>query len=199
MIKMKPCFSIIITWMFCSAAFAFAESGTEYEYHLLATNRTSTMQKEMTESASHGYRFKTVMGGETSFGGSQVTVIMEREYDNIQLGRFKYRLLATNKTSTMQKELQSAADQGFFYCGQTIFSSTFGGEEVVVILERDRETADKESWEYLLLGTNKTSTMQKELEKAASDGFEVTGMTIGNTSFGGNELVTILRRPAAKR
>ena len=199
MSKIKLRLAPAFMWILCCSAFTFVEGSTEYEYHLLAASRTSTMQKEMTESASHGYRFKTVMGGETSFGGSQVTVIMEREYDNIRPGRFQYQLLATSKTSTMQKELQSAADKGFLYCGQTIFTSAFGGEEIVVILERDREVADKESWEYLLLGTNKTSTMQKELAKAAAEGFEVAGMTLGNTAFGGNELVTILRRPATKR
>lgn len=171
----------------------------KYEYHLLATNKTSTMEKEMAESASHGYRFKAVMGGETSFGGSEVVVIMERDSNNLQPGRFQYRLLATNKTSTMQKELQAEADAGYHYCGQTVFNSTFGGEEVVVILESDRDAEDKLSWEYRLLGTNQTSTMQKELMQAAEEGFEVTGMTVGSTTFGGSELVTIMKRKAASQ
>ena len=172
-----------------------SQPAIKYEYHLLATNRTSTMEKEMNESASHGYRMKTVMGGETSFGGSEVTVIMERDYNDVRPGRFQYRLLATSRTSTMQRELQDAADQGFHYRGQTIFSSTFGGEEVIVILEKDGEENSGLRWEYLLLGTNRTSTMQKELSQAAADGFAVAGMTLGNTAFGGNELVTIMRRP----
>jgi len=181
-------------FVICISIPGLAEAGAEYEYHLLATNRTSTMQKEMNESAGHGYRMKTVMGGETSFGGSEVTVIMERQYDEIRPGRFQYQLLATSRTSTMQKELQEAADQGFNYRGQTIFNSTFGGEEVVVILEKDREAGARDRWEYLLLGTNRTSTMQKELSEAASRGFEVAGMTLGDTAFGGRELVTILKR-----
>ena len=52
-------------------------------------------------------------------------------------GRFEYRLLATSKTSTMQKELQEAADAGFEFIGQTVFESMFGGKEVAAILERD--------------------------------------------------------------
>ena len=36
--------------------------------------------------------------------------------------------------------------------------------------------------------------MQKELSEAASRGFEVAGMTLGDTAFGGRELVTILKR-----
>jgi len=67
----------------------------------------------------------------------------------------------------------------------------------VVILERDRDAEDQLSWEYRLLGANKTSTMQKELAQATEEGFEVTGLTVGSTTFGGNELVTILKRKAA--
>lgn len=72
------------------------------EYRVLATNKTSTMQKEMQEASEAGFRFGGVMGGETALGGSEVVVIMVRAGD---AGRFQYRLLATNKTSTMQKEM----------------------------------------------------------------------------------------------
>jgi hypothetical protein len=48
----------------------------------------------------------------------------------------EYRVLATNRTSTMQKEMQAAGDQGYEYAGQTVVKTEFGGEEVVCILER---------------------------------------------------------------
>ena len=34
------------------------------DYRVLATEKTSTMQKELNEAGAAGYRFKTVMGGE---------------------------------------------------------------------------------------------------------------------------------------
>jgi hypothetical protein len=108
--------------------------------------------------------------------------------------RYEYRLLATTKTSTMQRELQEAATAGFEYRGQSVFSSTFGGKEVVVILERDREAASKGRWEYRLLATSKTSTMQRELSESGAAGFEYVGMTVASTAMGGSELVTITRR-----
>lgn len=164
------------------------------EYRLLATNKTSTMQKEMNQAADAGFRFGGVMGGETAFGGSEVVVVMHRDPANEQRERFQYRLFATNKTSTMQKEMQQAGDDGYEYKGQTVFGSTFGGREVVVILERDRE-AEKLAWEYKLLATNKTATMQKELIEAGEAGFAFVGVTVAETSFGGKEVVSILRRP----
>jgi len=161
---------------------------------LLATNKTSTMNKEMNQASEAGFRFGGVMGGETAFGGSEVVIVMQKDPANEQRERFQYRLLATNKTSTMQKEMQQAGDDGYEYKGQTIFSSTFGGREVVVILERDRE-AEKMAWEYKLLATSKTATMQKELIEAGEAGFAFVGVTVAETSLGGKEVVSILRRP----
>lgn len=166
------------------------------EFRLLATNKTSTMQKEMNEAANAGYHFEGTMGGETSFGGSEVVVIMSRDAA-AQRERYEYKLLATNKTSTMQKELQQAGNAGFEFKGQSVYSSTFGGKEVVVILERDSEAGLKQ-WEYKLLATKKTSTMQKELDEAGAEGFMFVGVTVGETAIGGKEVVSILRRPAAK-
>ena len=68
------------------------------------------MQKEMNDAAASGFRYGGVMGGETTFGGSEVVVVMTK--GGPASGRFEYRLLATSKTSTMQREMQDAADAG---------------------------------------------------------------------------------------
>lgn len=167
---------------------------TTYEYNVLATSKTSTMEKEMNEAAAAGFRFASVMGGETSFGGSEVVTVMQRTSETDASGRYQYKLLATSKTSTMQKELQEAGDEGYTYCGQTVFSSAFGGDEVVLILERDREDESAGYFEYSLLATKKTSTMQKELSEAGDSGFRLVGMTVSKTAFGGSELVSILQK-----
>ena len=167
-----------------------AAAQTPVGYRVLATNKTSTMEKEMQEAAEAGFRFGGVMGGETALGGSEVVVIMVRSGES---GRFDYRLLATNKTSTMQKEMQEAGDAGFEYRGQTVFKSMFGGREVVTILERAPETKVIR-YEYRLLATKKTSTMQKELAEAGEAGYEFVGMTVAKTLVGGDEVVAILRR-----
>ncbi len=161
-------------------------------YRLLATNKTSTMEKELNEAADAGYRFEKAMGGSSAFGGSEVVAIMSRDKDGDGRAGFAYKLLATNKTSTMQKELQAAGDEGFEYRDQTVFNTAFGGDEIVVILERKRDS--RVHYEYKLLATNKTSTMEKELQEAASTGFQFVGVTVSKTAFGGREVVTILRR-----
>jgi hypothetical protein len=165
----------------------------EFEYKLLATNRTSTMEKEMNEAAGAGYHFAEVISGATFFGGGEALVVMARAKTKDHKTFYEYKLLATSKTSTMQKELQEAGDAGFEHRGQSVFKKTFG-TEVMVILERDREAKPK-LWEYKLLATKKTSTMQKEIMEAAAAGYQFVGFSSGETAFGGNEVVTIMRRP----
>ena len=167
----------------------------QQDYRVLATNKTSTMEKEMNEAAEAGYSFKGVMGGETGFGGNEVVVVMAKANSSAQADRKQYKLLATSKTSTMQKEIQQAGDEGFVYLSQTVFSSTFGGEEVSVILEKNLDQPAQQ-FEYKLLATSKTSTMQKELLEAGKQGFQFLGMTVGKTSFGGSEIVSFLRKTA---
>ena len=165
----------------------------EFEYKLLATSKTSTMEKEINEAAQQGYVFASTMGGETSFGGNESVVVMVKE--GIPSGLKEYKLLATRKTSTMQKELTQAGAEGFQYSGLTVFDTTFGGSEVCVILHRD-PASPPQLFEYRLLATSKTSTMQKELTQAGEAGFKLMGMVVGETSFGGDEVVSILARKA---
>ena len=110
---------------------AIGEEG-RYEYKLLATSKTSTMEKELNQAASAGFRFEGVMGGETSFGGKEVVSILGRPVGGGE-GGLEYKLLATNKTSTMQKEMAEAA---FVFKGVTVGQTAFGGREVVIITER---------------------------------------------------------------
>jgi hypothetical protein len=182
---------LVVALAASSTATAVAGADT-VEYRVLATNKTSTMEKEMRDAASAGFRFGGTMGGDTAFGGNEVVVVMTKAGGGAQ--RYEYRLLATTKTSTMQRELEEAAAAGFQYRGQSVFASMFGGKEVVVILERDREASSKDRWEYRLLATSKTSTMQRELSDTGAQGFEYVGMTVASTAMGGNELVTITRR-----
>jgi hypothetical protein len=163
---------------------------TTYEYRVLATSKTSTLEKELNEAADAGFRFSFVMGGETAIGGSEGVAVLTKTGSG---GKFAYKLLATSKTSTMQKELQEASDAGFEYRGQTVFKSTFGGDEVVCILERDK-AATPHKFDYKLVATTKTSTLEKELREAGAAGYEVMGMTVSKTVIGGKELVAITRR-----
>jgi hypothetical protein len=161
-------------------------------YKVLATSKTSTMQKEMQQAGEAGFRFLAVMGGETAMGGKEVVVLMERTSEPST--RYEYRLLATSKTSTLQKELQEAADAGWHAVGQTVFESLMGGKETAGILERNPDAPSTLRYDYKLIATSKTSTLEKELREAAEHGYEAVGFTVGKTALGGGELVVITRK-----
>ena len=161
-------------------------------YRVLATNKTSTMQKEMQQAGDAGFHFVAVMGGETAVGGKETVVIMERSPEDTT--KYSYRLLATSKTSTLEKELRDAARDAFNVVGQTVFESMLGGKESAAIVEK-RSTDTEPRFEYRLIATSKTSTLQKELQDLADQGFRALGMTVGKTAVGGNEIVVIARRP----
>lgn len=175
-----------------------AQDTTRYEYQLLATNRTSTMEKELNVMAQQGFRFSDVMGGETAFGLKETVVVMQKPAGSPSQPLYEYKLLATNKTSTMEKEMNVMGKKGFAYSGQTIFPTMFRGREVVVIMERpvDRPPV---FYSYKLLATYKTSTMNKELNEVGTEGYVMKGLTVAKTMFGGPEVVSILARVEENR
>jgi hypothetical protein len=191
---MRPtCLKFALVALVCFGGVLNAADNATYQYRLLATSRTSTMEKELNEAADAGFVFSSVMGGETGIGGKEVVVVMTKKAGGAPSEGRKYKLLATSRTSTMQKELQQAADKGFDYCGQTVFQSAFGGKEVSVILESS-PSAPKRRIEFKLLATSMTSTMDKELNEAGAAGFEFIDVMVGGTALGGKEVISILRR-----
>ncbi|MBI4876614.1 MAG: hypothetical protein HY822_18415 [Acidobacteria bacterium] len=171
---------------------AAAAQAQRYDYRLLATSRTSTMEKEMNQAAETGYTFGDAMGGESAMGGKEVIVVMVKNLD-APAPRRRYKLVATSRTGTLQKELQQAGDEGFQYCAQTVFQSAIAGREVAVILEHSGDSQAKRI-EFKLLATNRTSTMEKELRQAGEAGFKFLGVVVGKTAFGGSEVISILQK-----
>ena len=104
-----------------------------------------------------------------------------------------YKLLATNKTKTVRKEMNEAATLGYRFSA-TMAGETLGGREVVVVMSKPANTPAAQLYEYELLATNKTSTMQKELRQAGAEGFRYCGQSVAKTTFGGQEVIVILER-----
>ena len=103
------------------------------KFLLLATSRTGTMEKELNDAGALGYRFAGTQGGETAFGGREVVVIMTLDPEG---RRYRYFLLATSRTGTMQKEMNEAPPE-YEFAGMTVFESRFGGREAAVILQAE--------------------------------------------------------------
>ncbi len=168
--------SVIITTMLIFAAVSIClgqdqkPDAENLQYKLLATTRTSTMQKEIDETAAKGYRI--IVGSPTS--GSEMALFLSR--DGTVKEPYKYKLLATTRTGTMQKELNETAAQGYRLIPSTMIAKNqlLGGAEIVMIMEHPPRT-DKQ-YEYKLLATSRTSTLQKEVTEAKNSGYVIVGM-----------------------
>jgi hypothetical protein len=138
-----------------SAAQTKPKINTEYKYLL-------------DEAAALGYR--VIVGSPTA--GSEMVLLLERQPDSAK--RYQYKLLATSRTSTMEKELNEAAREGYRLMPSTMISKEgMLSVEIVCVLER---APAEERYEYKLLATNLTSTMQKEITEAMAAAYEVVGM-----------------------
>ena len=137
---------------------------------LLATSRTGTMQRELDEAAAAGYRILT--GSPTS--GDEIAVILEKVVT--PPNTYQYLLLATTLTGTMQREIDEAASKGFRLLPATMVSKTgfWGDQEILMIMEKSPNSSRR--YQYMLLATVFTSTLQAEMSEAVAYGYEVVGM-----------------------
>ncbi|MFN2500646.1 MAG: hypothetical protein ABR530_01395 [Pyrinomonadaceae bacterium] len=168
--KFKLVETVILFLLAVSVSFGQKTETENLQYKLLATTKTSTMQKEINETAVQGYRI--LVGAPTS--GSEMALFLSR--DGTVAEPYQYKLLATTRTSTMQKELNEAAEAGYRLIPSTMIPKKdfFGGVEIVMIMERPPRP-DKR-YTYRLLATTRTSTLQKEVTDAKNDGFKIVGM-----------------------
>ena len=100
----------------------------------------------------------------------------------------KYLLLATNRTGTMEDELNEAGARGYRFAGTQGGQTVFGGDEAVVIMTLDPEGR---RFRYILLATNRTGTMQREMNQAPPE-YAFVGMTVFSSTFGGRQTAVIL-------
>src|SRR5262245_9536024 len=94
----------------------------------------------------------------------------------------QYLVLATNRTSTMQTELDIAAKQGF-----RVVSGMAGDDEIIYLLERVPQPA--EPYRYRLLATERTSTMEGELNMWGRAGYRFLPQT---TLHKGSEIILLM-------
>ena len=90
------------------------------------------MEEELNEAGADGYRFVGIQGGITEFGGEELVSVLQRDPTG---QRFRYRLLATSATSTLDRELNELDGSEYTLVGMTLYVREFEGSEVISILE----------------------------------------------------------------
>ena len=153
-------------------------ASNKIEYKFLATKKVATMEEEMNAAAKEGFRYHSSSPG-------LLTLMIRDTSEKNAKQRYDYKLLATLRTDTMQREMLGMGENGFNYLST---SSGLGG--VTTLFERDLDKpvgTDKK--EYKLLAAITDSTTEKELTDSMNSGFQFRDITrIG-------EFIVVLDRP----
>jgi hypothetical protein len=125
------------------ALVALERATGSYSYRVIATTRTGTLQREIAEAVAAGFRVipRTVTTKRTIGGAlfnndnnneGELLVIMERGPDTP--ANLTYRVLATSRTGTLQREMSDAEAAGF-----TLIALASRGEHVAIFERVGRE------------------------------------------------------------
>ena len=145
------------------------------QYLLLSATKTSTMEEELGMAASQGFRIM-----QAASSGVGVLLLLERAAKPPET--YQYKILATVKIDTMEKELTDLAKEGYRLLPRTIMTKRkmIGPPELLCVLEREPGASEQQRWEYEVLGTSRTSTLEKEILESRQKDFAVVGLTTAN-------------------
>jgi hypothetical protein len=152
------------------------------EYRFFATSNSNYLEKELNARAKEGFRLEFLSD---TFMNAGVGALISRPSTQ-SLGnatpdqqRFEYKALGANKISTIRKELEGAAAQGWELRGLTANSALmpFTVSETIAVMERESGQT-KQKFEYQFLTAKREGTLQKELDASVSEGFHPVAMSV---------------------
>lgn len=175
---MRPNILMLIL-LFSTFTLSLAQEKVKIEedqsYLVLSTKRIQTMEKELEEVARKGFR--VLYGAPTQ--SFDMAILLKRAPE-AKDEPYSYRILATTRNKTMQKELNEFASQGYRLMPRTIvFKQGLFTAELLMIMERDPRV--KNNYEYKLVTADKETKLHKKIDDAMTEGFvPVTMVTIGD-------------------
>jgi len=165
----------------------------KFEYKLLTTRRVSTLEKELEAAAAEGYEVRGIMSAGKPYVGSEMVLVLERPAGD-KNQRYQYRILSETlgQGNKFKDSLQKAISEGYrpvkvIRNVDVGFGAFFGagGSPFLMILSRKAgdqgESADDP--EYKILETVRISTLQKEIDQAAKEGYRLFLYSVGNVAL----------------
>lgn len=143
-------------------------------YVVLSTKRIQTMEKELDAVAAKGFR--VLYGSPTQ--QYDMAILLSR-VQAATSAPYSYKVLATSRFKTMEKEMLEAARQGYRLLPRTaITKAGFLTMELVMLMER--EPNSNKAYEYKLITETKETKLHKRIDEAIAQGFvPVTMITMG--------------------
>jgi hypothetical protein len=143
-------------------------------YVVLSTKRIQTMEKELEEAAAKGFR--VLYGSPTQQFDMAVLLTRVQAAGGAP---YSYKVLATSRIKTMEKELLEAARQGYRLLPRTVITKT-GLLTMELVMLMEREPNSNKGYEYKLITESKETKLHKRIDEAMAQGFiPVTMITMG--------------------
>jgi hypothetical protein len=179
------CFLALITLPAMSASQAPASNNQQRdgkEYRFIASSGSYNLEKELNERAKEGFRLEflsdTIM--DTNIGALLSRTSTQSQGNAApDQPRFEYKAIGANKISTIRKELEDAAAQGYELRGLTANASLmpYTVSETIAVMEREPGQT-KQKYEYRFLTAKREGALQKELDASVSEGFHPVAMSV---------------------
>jgi hypothetical protein len=173
--------SLLLIFSFSFLVFAQEKSVKEklniedgQSYLVLSTVKIQTMEKELDEAAAQGFR--------VLYGAPTISLDMAlflKRLDKSESSPYTYKILATSRFKTMEKEMNEIGVNGFRLLPRTIiFKQGFITSELTMVLEHAPDSSSK--YEYKLIYSGKETKLHKKIDESTADGFvPVTMITLG--------------------
>jgi hypothetical protein len=173
--------SLLLIFSFSFVAFAQEKSVKEklniedgQSYLVLSTVKIQTMEKELDEAAAQGFR--VLYGAPTA---SLDMALFLKHLEKSEAAPYTYKILATSRFKTMEKEMNEIGVNGFRLLPRTIiFKQGFITSELAMVLEHAPDSSSK--YEYKLIYASKETKLHKKIDESTAEGFvPVTMITLG--------------------
>ena len=157
-----------------SSGLILHRAGGNREYKVVAARRDSTLIDELNQAGANG--FHVVPNGALTSRGEWIVVL-----DRAEGATFKYTGIKADDSGP--KALQDGRKRGarivaVFSKPPSEFGKAFGGNPPPLIILEEPQVGSAvvaEGREYRVVSTKKTSTLEREVQKVAADGFRPIG------------------------
>src|SRR5262245_53704163 len=161
------------------------------EFLFIDTRNASTLEMELNSHAQLVWRLDRLP--KPSLANSICALLTRAEAGK----RYQYKVLATRRVSTIEKEFTQAAAEGwelrglmsqFNFEDMMMMALTHVGSETFMVLERESGEV-KRRFEYRLLSAQRKKTIQQELDQAVAEGYIPLAMAGGQDTSGAMVLI----------
>lgn len=144
----------------------------DQSYLVLSTKKIKTIEKELDEVATKGFR--VLYGAPTQ--QFDMALLLKRVPEAAETP-YSYKVMATVRNKTMEKEINEAGSQGYRLLPRTvIFKQGFFVNELVMLMER--EPKSRKSYVYKLITAGKETKLHKKIDESIAQGFAPVTMII---------------------